>query len=187
MKQKTIFIGSAILMVMVFIAGAVMYDKQKAGEAAQTAAQNRESLVRFHSPTIGNAQAPVHIVEFLDPACETCRDFYPFVKKMMAANEGKIKLSVRYAPFHNGSDQVVKMLEAARKQGKYWEALETLFASQQQWVVNHAAQPDAAFRQLEGLGLDMERISNDMNAPDIARIVEQDLADARTLNVTMTP
>jgi protein-disulfide isomerase len=33
----------------------------------------------------------------------------------------------------------------------------------------------------------MERIKSDMNSPEIARTIEQDLADAKTMNVTMTP
>lgn len=187
MKQKNIFIACAVVLVLVFIAGTFFYQNQKAAQAAQTVAQNREALARFHSPTFGNAEAPVHIVEFLDPACETCRDFYPFVKDMMAANPGKIRLSVRYAPFHNGSDQVVKVLEAARKQGKYQQALEALLASQSSWTRNHAAQVDAVWGQLDGLGLDMEQLKNDMRAPEIAKLIEQDLADAKTLNVTKTP
>lgn len=187
MKQKNIFIATAILLILTFIGGAFYVKNQRAEQAAQMAAKNREALVRFHSPTVGETNAPVHIVEFLDPACETCREFYPFVKKMMAANPGKIRVTLRYAPFHNGSDQVVKMLEAARKQGKYWQALEGLLAAQSEWVVHHAAQPEAAAKILGGLGLDMERLAFDMTAPEIARLIEQDLADARTLNVTKTP
>lgn len=187
MKQKNIFIASAILLILAFIAGALFYKNQQAEQAAQTAARNRDALVRFHSPTLGKADAPVHIVEFLDPACETCREFYPFVKELMAANPGKIKLSLRYAPFHNGSDRVVMMLEAARKQGKYWEALETLLDAQPYWVVNHAANVDAAWKGLISIGLDMERLKADMNSPEIVRLIEQDIADAKTLNVTQTP
>jgi protein-disulfide isomerase len=82
---------------------------------------------------------------------------------------------------------VVKTLEAARKQGKYWQTLEALFASQPRWVENHTARPDLAWNQLDGLGLDMGRLKDDMNSPEIARLVEQDLADAKALNVTMTP
>jgi hypothetical protein len=37
------------------------------------------------------------------------------VKKMMAANPQDIRLSVRYAPFHPGSQEVVKVLEATRR------------------------------------------------------------------------
>lgn len=187
MKQKNIFIATAVALIVAFVAGAFFIKNQRAEEAARMAAKNSEALVRFHSPTVGEANAPVHIVEFLDPACETCAEFYPFVKKMMAANPGKIRLTVRYAPFHRGSDQVVKMLEAARKQGKYWQAVEALLSSQQQWVLNHAAQPDAAARVLGSVGLDMERIVFDMTAPEIARAIEQDIADTQVLNVTKTP
>lgn len=189
MKQKQLFIGAAILLVTVFVVGAFMVKSRQAHEAEQTAATNSEALVRFHSQTVGEAAAPVHIVEFFDPACETCRDFYPLVKDMLAANPGKIKLTVRYAPFHNGSDQVVAMLEAARKQGKFWPALEGLLDAQPYWVKNHAAQPESAWKVLDslGLGLDMQRANTDMQSPEVVRIIQQDLADAQTLNVTKTP
>lgn len=187
MKQKNFFIAAAALLVVAFVVGAFFYQSQKAEQAAQTATQNREALVRLHSPTLGNADAPVHIVEFLDPACETCRDFYPFVKDLMAAHPGKIRLSIRYAPFHRGSDQVVKVLEAARKQGKYWQTLEALLASQAVWVKQHTAYVDLVWQPLNALGLDIERVRNDMNSPEIARVIEQDLADAKTLNVAQTP
>lgn len=187
MKQKTLFIAAAVVLVAVFAGATQFYKSQKAEQAAQTAAKNREALLRFHSPTIGKADAPVHIVEFLDPACETCSAFYPYVKQMMATNPDKIRLTVRYAPFHQGSDQVVKMLEATRKQGKYWEALETLLSSQAAWVQQHTARPEQVWPQLERVGLDLERIRNDMQSPEIARVIQQDLADAQTLNVTQTP
>jgi protein-disulfide isomerase len=187
MKQKNIFITAAALLVMAFIAGAFLYKNHRAEQAAQAVAQNREALSRFHAPTFGKADAPVHIVEFLDPACETCRSFYPYVKDLMAAHPDKIRLSVRYAPFHTGSDQVVKVLEAARKQGKYQQALEALLVSQPGWTQHHTAQVDLVWQHLDGLGLDMARLKNDMNLPEIARLIDQDLADAKTLNVTQTP
>ncbi|HET97507.1 MAG TPA: hypothetical protein ENN98_02150 [Desulfurivibrio alkaliphilus] len=60
----------------------------------------------------------------------TCTAFSPFVKKLMADNPGRIRLVLRYAPFHDGADYFVKILEAARKQGKYWETLEIRYQSQ---------------------------------------------------------
>ncbi|MCX7247903.1 MAG: thioredoxin domain-containing protein [Burkholderiales bacterium] len=129
----------------------------------------------------------MHIVEFLDPACGTCSDFYPFVKGLMAAHPGKIRVTVRYAPFHPGSDQVVKVLEAAHRQGQFRQALEALFAAQPVWVLNHKAQVDLIWPLLSGLGLDMERLRTDMNSTAVAQVVQQDLADANTLGVAMTP
>ena len=111
MKQKNIFIAVAALLVLVFAGGAFFYKQQQAEAAAQLAKQNMAALVRADAPSFGDASAPVHIVEFFDPACGTCREFYPLVKAMMTANPGKIRLSMRYAPFHPGSDAVVKVLE----------------------------------------------------------------------------
>lgn len=187
MKQKNIFIAAAALLIIAFVVGAFFYKNQQAEQAAQSARQNQIALVRSHSPSFGNADAPVQIVEFFDPACGTCRDFYPLVKNLMTEHPGKIRLSVRYAPFHPGSAQVVKVLEAARKQGQFRQALEALFASQSVWVQNHVAQVDYIWSPLSGLGLDMERLKNDMNSPEVAQVIQQDLADAKTMNVTMTP
>jgi protein-disulfide isomerase len=187
LKQKTIFVGAATFLLAAFVIGALMYNTQKTEQTTRTVTQNQAVLVRFHSPMLGSAQAKVHIVEFLDPACETCAAFYPFVKRMMAANPDKIRLSVRYAPFHQGSDQVVAALEAARKQGKYWEALEALLSSQGQWAPHHTAQVELAWQPLARAGVNVEQAKSDMRAPEIARLIAQDIDDARTLNVTKTP
>jgi len=185
MKRKPLFITAAVVLMAAFVVGTLVYQSQNA-DAAQALA--REALlVRAYAPTAGPAEAKVHVVEFLDPACETCRSFYPFVKRMMAANPGRIRVSVRYAPFHNNSDYVVKVLEATRKQGKYWESLEALLATQATWAPHHSPQPDLVWVALGGLGLDLERVMQDMHAPDIAQIVQQDITDARALNVKQTP
>lgn len=187
MSRKTLFIGSAALLLVAFVGGTLMYKSEKTRQSGQTVERNQANLVRFHSPTLGNQDAKVHIVEFLDPACETCSSFYPYVKQIMAANPDKVRLSIRHVPFHNGSDYVVKVLEAARKQGKYWQALEAVLASQAAWTRNHTAQPDLVWKSLNGVGLNLDQIKVDMNAPEIAQRIEQDLKDAKTLNVTKTP
>jgi protein-disulfide isomerase len=105
----------------------------------------------------------------------------------MAANPNKIRLVLRYAPFHDGSDKVVAALAAARKQGKFWPALEALLAAQPQWVLNHRPQVGLIWKHLEGLGLNLEQVRADMESPEIARMIAQDLDDARVLNVSKTP
>ncbi|MFA6311010.1 MAG: thioredoxin domain-containing protein [Sterolibacterium sp.] len=187
MKQKTVFIISAIFLLIIFVGGALFYSSQKEKDAAALADANRTALVRMHSPTLGKAEAPVIIVEFFDPACEGCRAFYPLVKKLIAANPDKIRLVLRYAPFHNGSDKVVAVLEAARKQGKFWPVLEALFASQDDWASHHTPKVELVWKHLEGIGLDMEQMAIDMTSTDIAKVVAQDLDDARTFQVTKTP
>jgi len=187
MRKDVLFIVAAVGLLIVFLFGTLIYKSGKSESSAQLAERNRAHLVRMHSPTIGKDDAPVVIVEFLDPACETCREFYPLVKKMMAANPDRIRLVLRYAPFHDGSDKVVAVLAAARKQGKFWPALEALLAAQADWASQHTAQMALVWKHLEGLGLNLEQLRADMTAPEIARMIAQDLEDARALNVTKTP
>lgn len=187
MKKQTLFIVSGIVLLLAFLAGTLFYKSEKQSETMQVLEQNQANLVRMHSPTLGKADARVHIVEFFDPACETCRDFYPFVKQLMAAHPDQVRLSVRHSPFHEGSDTVVKILEAARRQGKYWETLEALYATQHEWVEHHRVQADRVWDALAPVGLDLDRVRQDMNAPDIAALIAQDLEDAKVLGVTMTP
>lgn len=187
MKQKILFALAAVAFLLAFALGTLIYRTQQSAQSVQLAESNRANLVRMYSPTLGRADAAVEIVEFLDPACETCKAFYPVIKQMMAANPDRIRLVLRYAPFHTGSDQVVAILEAARMQGKLWPALEAILASQAAWAPNHRPQADLVWRHLEGLGLDLERVRADMAAPEVARVIAQDLEDARVLNVTRTP
>ena len=187
LKRGQLFVIAAVILLLAFVAVGLIYKNQKANEAAEAYQRNKSTFVRDHSPTLGNASAKVEIVEFFDPACETCKEFAPLVKKLMAANPDRVRLIVRYAPFHQGSDYVVKILEAAKLQGKFWETLDAVFASQSSWAPNHRPQPQLVLNYIGGVGLDIDRLSRDLNAPAIESIIQQDLTDAKTLNVTMTP
>ena len=186
MKQKTLFSVAVVFLLLAFIGGVLLYTTGT-GHESRLPDEKRAALIRMHSPAEGKDDAPVVIVEFFDPACDTCRAFYPLVKNMLKTHPDRLRLVLRYAPFHEGSDKVVALLEAARKQGKFWETLEAVFASQPEWAPNHVAQVNLVWPHLQGLGLDLDKVRADMNAPAIANVIAQDLADARTLNVTQTP
>jgi protein-disulfide isomerase len=98
-----------------------------------------------------------------------------------------VRVMVRYAPLHPGSDQVVKMLEAAHQQGKFWPALEILFNNQDRWIVNHNSQPMRALNILNSLDIDQEKLAADMNRPEIAQTIQQDVQDGQALNIRATP
>lgn len=187
MNRKTLFAASAVVLLLAFAGGSLLYKSERIQRWAKVIGQNEAALASAHSPSLGSADAKVHIVEFLDPACETCAVMYPHVKKLMADNPGRIKLSVRHVPFHQGSEHVVRVLEAARAQDKYWETLEALFATQDQWTVNHRVYPERIWPHLGGVGMDLERVRREMNAADIAARMEKDMADATALKVEKTP
>ena len=187
MKQKHLFMGGALALLAVFVGATLFYTARQDAQQSAVVEQNRARLSRAGAPTFGPQMAKVEIVEFLDPACETCKAFYPFVKQLMAAEPGKIRLVVRFTPFHPGSEEMVKILEAAHRQGKFAETLEAMFAAQDMWVINHTAHADRFTPYLQNLGLDLERLRQDMASPEIAQIIQRDLADAAALGVTKTP
>jgi protein-disulfide isomerase len=186
-NQRKIVILIAIVLVAGFAIAAMVY-RSKADEELETAiAESPSALVRRSAKTLGSPDAKVHIVEFMDPGCEACRAFHPLVKKLVVENPGKVRLSIRYLPLHQGSDTMVKILEAADKQERYWETLNLMFESQAEWASHHHPQPEKIWRLLPAIDLDVEAIRRDMNAPEIAAILEQDLADARSLGIRKTP
>ena len=187
MNKKTLFIVAMAALLVVFGSGTLFYYVMNENQVAPLPEVKQATLIRMHSHTLGKVDAPVVIVEFFDPACETCAAFYPRVKEIMSANPDKIRLVLRYAPFHKGSDKVVALLEAARKQGKFWPVLEALLATQADWAPHHTPQLSLVWKHLEGLGLNLEKVRADMAAPEIANVIAQDVEDARILNVTKTP
>ena len=110
MKRSLIVVTSVVAMLAVFAIAAMMYKQQSAAAAQQVVVENSAALTRFSSVTYGANDAKVHIVEFLDPACEACRAFYPYVKNIINNQQGKIKLTVRYANFHQGSDPLLQSI-----------------------------------------------------------------------------
>lgn len=187
MNRKTIFISGVGLVLMAFIIATILFQNHKTTLQSSSASQNQGVLERAGAPIKGAIDAKVTIVEFLDPACGTCRDFYPLVSQLINQYPGQVKVMVRYAPLHPGSDQVVKLLEAAHYQGKFWQALELLFTNQDRWVINHASQPMRALTLLNSLELDQEKLTADMNGPEIAQVIQQDVADGQALEIRATP
>lgn len=187
MNQKILFISGAGLVLLAFVIATVLFQNHKTTLRSTSLNQNQGVLEREGAPVKGPADARVTIVEFLDPACGTCRDFYPLVRQFINQYPGKVRVMVRYAPLHPGSDQVVKMLEAAHHQGKFWQALELLFNSQDHWVINHVSQPMRARTLLNSLDLDQEKMMIDMHRPEIAQAIHQDVEDGQALKVRATP
>ena len=170
-----------------FLIGASVYQSRIHASQKQQAAAHTERMVRMHSPVIGPREAPVTIVEFFDPACETCRAFYPVVKELMQRYPSQVRLVIRYAPSHKGSDEVVKLLEAARRQDKYVMVLESLLAAQPQWADHGNPNLQLAYMAAEQVGLDMTRARADMAAPTLDAVLQQDVEDLTALRVDKTP
>ncbi len=187
MKKKHLVAVGAVALLIVFAVGGYAYKRQRTKKIQRMAKTVDSPLMRAHAQTYGPAEAKVVIVEFFDPACETCRLFSKPVKDMVDAYAGRVRLVLRYAPFHDGADTVVKILEAGRLQGKYWETLQVLYDKQSLWASHHSPRPDLIWQFLPAANVDVARLRNDMNDPKILALIQQDIADAKTLGVHKTP
>ncbi|MGI9225047.1 MAG: DsbA family protein [Woeseiaceae bacterium] len=180
-------VAAVVIVALAVVAGTSRTDGADSQVAEAETDARGAALASEHSPTLGNPEAKVHIVEFLDPACGTCALFYPMVKNWVAEVPDDIRLSVRHVAFHEGAEYAVRVLEASRNQDKYWQTLEALLASQQQWVQRHVVQPDKIEPALAAVGLDMEQLRADMNTVEVLRRMEKDKQDSILLKVSATP
>ena len=185
-RKFTVFALVAFVLAA-FGLGAYLYQQRVQNSQMDKVTQQQARLVRMHSPVMGAQTAPVTIVEFFDPACETCRAFYPVVKELMARYPNDVRLVIRYAPFHQGSDQVVLLLEAAKRQNLYVPVLEALLAAQPQWADHGRPDLRIAFQAAEQAGLNMARAIEDAQKPEVAAVLRQDIEDLTALEVTRTP
>jgi protein-disulfide isomerase len=186
-SRRGLLVGVVAAVLFIVLAGTLLFSDKATQPTPSADRATAAALASEHSPTLGDPSAPVHIVEFLDPACETCALMYPHVKQMLADNPGRIRLSLRHVPFHQGAEFVVRLLEASRKQDKYWPTLQALLATQAEWAPHHTVQPDLVWPAIAGVGLDIDRLRTDMDAPEVAQRMQRDIADARALKVTATP
>jgi len=186
-NKKTLLILASFVIIGLFFLAKKIYNDSENERLGFLQTENASLFVRDYSPVYGDKNAKVFVVEFLDPECESCRLFYPQVKGLLKEFEGKAKLIVRYAPFHKNSQIAIRALEAARKQGKYWDSLELLFEKQPMWGDHHNPRPELIFEFLSTLSLDMKKLSDDMKSPDIEKIIKQDFSDLKELGVRQTP
>ena len=94
---------------------------------------------------------------------------------------------MRYAVFHEGSDEAVRILETARMQDKFEPVLDALLERQPEWAVHGAPRMDLAWQIAAAAGLDMEQAQTARLSPDIVGILNQDAADIAAIGVRQTP
>ena len=139
------------------------------------------------SPVLGQADAPVTIVEFTDYQCPFCRRHatgtFAQIKKNYVET-GKVRYVVRQFPLKAIHPKAVKASEAslcAGDQGQYWEMHHRIFNktktfNQEEWV-----------RHAETMGLDMGSFKDCLENGKKSAQVEQDLNDGKALGVRGTP
>jgi len=186
MNRRTLVIGTAAIAALLFIVGWFAVERSSP-PVVQNDVPADSALIRFHSPVIGPADAPVTIVEFFDPACETCRAMHPVLTEIRKRYPEQVRIVMRYATFHDGSDIAVRILETARLQRLFEPVLEALLTAQPQWADHSGARLDIAWAAAAKAGLDVDKARQEMNSSTINNVLAQDALDVKTIGVRQTP
>jgi protein-disulfide isomerase len=164
-----------------------LQELQKKREAAEIAQQrelvvaNRVALFeQQYDPVVGNEEGDVTLVEFFDYRCSYCRQMMPGIREMLET-DGGIRLVLKDFPILGPeSTTAAKAALAAERQGRYGDM---------HWALMQEPElsEDTVMRVAADLGLDVERLEEDMKSPEVAKAIEANLALARTLGINGTP
>jgi protein-disulfide isomerase len=135
-------------------------------------------------PSIGNAKAPVTIIEFSDFQCPFCLRVAPTLKKIRATYGDRVRVVWKDFPLTQIHPQAFKAGEAghcAAEQGKFWEYHDQLFGNQQ------ALMPEDLKTYAASVGLDAERFNSCLDMSKHAEVVRDGVAQGTRLGVNSTP
>ena len=192
MKRRYVVIGVACAAVAAGTGGTWSYREWAAAGARDAAAREQDEkklafLYRDHAPILGPTDAKVTITEFFDPSSETCRTFYSIVKQILRMNEGRVRVVLRYAAPNQGSEQAVRILEAARLQDKFIPVVEVLLARQANWAMHDGPDIDMAWAIAGEAGLDVATAKLDAESKTVTALLAQDAADVAAIGLKRTP
>jgi protein-disulfide isomerase len=137
----------------------------------------------------GNPEAQVTLVEYLDFECEACGAYYPLIKQLGTEFPNDLRIVTRYFPLpgHKNSMTAAIAVEAAGKQGKYWEMHDMLFENQSTWGNKPMPTPQVFEAYAEQIGLDMEKFKTDAADPATKARVQRDFDASGKLGNNSTP
>jgi protein-disulfide isomerase len=142
-------------------------------------------------PVLGQADAPVVIVEFSDFQCPYCKRFIeqtmPQLKREYI-DTGKVKLVFRDFPlsFHQNAALAAEAAQCAYEQDSYWEMHDRIFAGQGEWSGSSEAK-EIFIGYAEELGLDRARFRECLDSGRYKEEVQQDFKDGASYGVGGTP
>lgn len=134
----------------------------------------------------------VILTEYADLQCPACKNFHDVLKQMEASEEDKdIINGVTYVYRHYPLQQIHKnalgaahIVEAAAVQGKFFEALDALYDSQETWQGINNPKFET---YLSNLKLDINKLKADAGSKSVKDAVTQQIASGNRVGVQATP
>ncbi|SFR46426.1 DsbA family protein [Litoreibacter janthinus] len=157
-------------------------EQAKADQAQAMLIANRDALERDpNAPVMGNPDGDVTVVEFFDYNCGYCRRVFGDVEALME-EDSNVRVVMREWPIL-GEESVyaARAALASRAQGKYAEFHNAL-------MENSGRANEASVMSIAGkLGMDLEQLKRDMDAPEVAAHIQTSMQLTQALGLNGTP
>jgi len=137
-------------------------------------------------PVLGEPDAPVTMVEFVDYECPYCRRFfegaYPRLKREYI-DPGKLRLVLKDLPlgFHRQARPAAQAAHCAGEQGKYWPMHDKLFGG------GSGLNPGALLAYGDQLSLDGTAFRECLESERHLAQIDADVAESRAAGIPGTP
>ncbi len=144
---------------------------------------DRDVLVA-NSPTRGNPDAEIVMLEFSDFECPFCAQATAEVETFLADAEDEVLFVYKHLPLvqiHPEAIPAAQAAWAAQQQGQFWPYHDALFARQVELG------EDLYLELAEDLKLDVEQFNRDRASEAANAAIAQDLALAQEFQLTSTP
>lgn len=148
----------------------------------------RSELETSDDPFLGNANAEIVIVEFVDFKCPNCQTALPIMKKVLAKYGQKVKWIVRDFPaesLHPGANKMAELAGCAYQQGLFWPVHDWLYENQANLPESIST---ADLKEVSDLtGLDYAKLNDCFNNRTMVTEINRDYADGFKFGVNGTP
>lgn len=134
-----------------------------------------------NAPVLGNPQGDVTLTEFFDYNCPFCRKMVPTMQRLIGSDPNLRVVFREWPVFGEGSEFAARAALASLDQGKYWQVHAGLMG-----MKDRAAEA-SVMRVLRGLGLDLDRLRADMEAPRVTDHIARSMELADHMGLMGTP
>ena len=146
---------------------------------------------------LGNANAPVTMIEYGDYQCPYCGQFFAQTESQIVqnyVNTGKVRFVFRDFAFLGAeSTAAANAAQCANDQGKMWAYHDAMYSAKYNDFLKGGREDDNFYSTAELLklgqqvGLDMAKFTSCVNGNSNASIVAQEKTDATNAGVNSTP
>lgn len=186
MTSETKILGTALILSLVMVVGAVIFLSK--GNDLTVSESKVFNIDYSKGQKIGSDSARVKLAEFSDLQCPACGAVEPYVQQIRNKYQDNIQFIYFHFPLmqHVHARKAANFAEYAATQNKFWEIHDKLFETQESWAV--LSDPSDYFAGLGAqFGLDKDKIKDAISNNTYDQRINEDITGGNIAGVNSTP